>query len=194
MHSPFLLDRSVIRQRRAIWHESLENYRQTVNNLAMVEEKKNPSAWTSTLAIAGLAVSLFGNIVQYESLKAKRVELEQKNVELQQSQAKIDAANQAVQRRQDSIASQLNTYRKRMDEIDNGLREAEDDNKRAQVGRALGKPEDQQYANDLLQDSISRHTSITSLSIDSNIEEALIFGHDRCAVGPMPEAVGAVFG
>lgn len=159
MHSPFLLDRSVIRQRRAIWHESLENYRQTVNNLAMVEEKKNPSAWTSTLAIAGLAVSLFGNIVQYESLKAKRVELEQKNVELQQSQAKIDAANQAVQRRQDSIASQLNTYRKRMDEIDNGLREAEDDNKRAQVGRALGKPEDQQYANDLLQDSISRHTS-----------------------------------
>jgi hypothetical protein len=72
----------------------------------MSEEKKNPSALASSLTIAGLAVSLFGNVVQYESLKAKRVEIEQKNVELQQSQAKIDA-------RQASIQSQLSDYRSR---------------------------------------------------------------------------------
>ena len=121
--------------------------------LRMNDDKKTSSALTTTLSIAALAVSLFGNVIQYQSLQ-------QKKVELQQAQAKIDAANEAETQRQNSKREQLNDYRSRMEQIDRELKIAEDDNRRAQVGMALGKPEDQQYAQNLLQDSIERHNKL----------------------------------
>lgn len=122
--------------------------------LRMNDDKKTSSALTTTLSITALAVSLFGNVIQYQSLQ-------QKKVELQQAQSKIDTANQAETQRQNSIREQLNNYQSRMDQIDRELKIAEDDNRRAQVGMGLGKPEDQQYAHDLFKDSIDRHNKLT---------------------------------
>ena len=119
----------------------------------MGDETRRTSAWASILTVSGLAVSLFGNILQYESLQ-------QKKVELQQSQAKIDAANQGDQRRQDAMAKQLNAYQSRMDGINKELQEAADDNSRAQAGRAYGRLQDQQYANQMFRDSITRHDKL----------------------------------
>jgi hypothetical protein len=48
-----------------------------------------------------------------------------------------------------------------MDEIEQKLQEAQNDNKRAQAGMVFGRSEDYQYAHNLLQDSISRHNSLS---------------------------------
>ena len=123
----------------------------------MNEDKKPSFVLSSALTVAGLVVSLFGNVVQYESLQ-------QKKVELKQAQEKIDATNQTEERRQAaeeqrqaSVTELMSSYQRRMNEIQVEMKAAEDDNRRAQVGMSLGKPEDQQYANGLLQDSIARH-------------------------------------
>lgn len=116
----------------------------------MSDDKKTLSALTLTVSIAGLVLSLFGNIIQYQSLQ-------QKKVELQQAQTKLDAANDAEIRRQNSIREQLDSYKKRMKKIEADLKEADDDNRRAQMGMAYGKLADQQYAHDLLLDAVDRH-------------------------------------
>lgn len=44
-----------------------------------------------------------------------------------------------------------------MKKIEADLKEADDDNRRAQMGMAYGKLADQQYAHDLLLDAVDRH-------------------------------------
>jgi hypothetical protein len=119
----------------------------------MPDEEKSSSSWKSVVAIASLAISLFGNVVQYQALQAKKKELDQ-------AQHNIDTSDEAARHRQDSIDSQMVELKARMRQIDEQLKEAADDNSRAQTGLAIGRPEDADYARGLLADSITRHNNL----------------------------------
>ena len=126
----------------------------------MPEDEKAPSSLKTVVAIATIAVSLFGNIIQAGFLVAKRAEIKQKDTELSQAQTKIYDAERAIDRKREAAAAQIENYKSRMAEIESELTEATRENQQGLTGTLYGEPEDKAHARHLIQDSSDRHVKL----------------------------------
>ncbi len=90
------------------------------------------------MAIAGLAVSLFGNWIQYQSLAAKKTEL-------QQSQEKLDAASNEIRLREASRTRKRGELEARLHEVDQQIETMEMEKRRGGAGLMFA-PADQKAA------------------------------------------------
>src|SRR5713101_5962992 len=90
-------------------------------------DEKDSSTWKTPLALAGLAVSLFGNWTQYKAL-------DEKKAELQQSQQKIDAARSATEDRKRTMQANIDALKRQMEALDSQIEEQKLEVRRGLMG------------------------------------------------------------
>jgi hypothetical protein len=134
----------------------------------MPPETENPSRLKTILAIGGLLVSLTGNFIQYGTLKAKRVELDQKQQEL-------NSKNAASLKRSTALDDQLAALNARMADINDQMVEAEHDNSRGQMAMVYAPIKDRPYARQIFLDSITTHERLVKekKELQQQIDQAI---------------------
>ncbi len=98
---------------------------------------------TPVIALLGLGVSLLGNVVQYQTLKAKQQEL-------RQAQTTLDATQQDSRRKQDAFDTYLHNLEQRLATIDTQIEQAKMEQRRGAAGVAFAPLEQKQIALDII--------------------------------------------
>ena len=92
-------------------------------------------SWQTAIAIGGLAVSVFGNWIQYQSLQDKKTELAQ-------AERKLDASLEEARQKRDACDRRRRDFEQRLSKIDEEVGAAELEFRRGASGMQFA-PDDQ---------------------------------------------------
>jgi cell division protein FtsB len=112
--------------------------------------------WQTAIALGGLAVSLFGNWIQYQTVLDKKTELAQAQTQIAQAQVKIDASLQEARHRQDALDAKRRSLESQMESLDSKIAEADFDAHRGASGIAYAPRDQKPLALQILKDGMAR--------------------------------------
>lgn len=99
---------------------------------------------TPIIAISGLVVSLLGNVVQYQALKAKQEELKQ-------AQLKLDATLEDSRKQREAFDNYVRDLQDRIASIDSQIEEAKLEERRGATGLAFAPLDQKDIAVGIIQ-------------------------------------------
>lgn len=103
-------------------------------------------SWQTAIAIGGLAVSVFGNWIQYQSLQDKKTELAQ-------AERKLDASLEEARQKREACEKRRRDFEQRSHRIDQEVEAAELEFRRGAAGMRFAPPDQKPLAAQIMQDS-----------------------------------------